>query len=318
MCEYIRSGVSDPAVRAAAEYAWRHFAGGRTDPAMLAWAAFWYVKHCVKFRQDEATMFRIRQQGEFDLLISPGVLVRMQKPAEDCDGFTMLVSAICTILGVPVVIATVAVDPDDRRRWSHVFPCALLDGGRRVLPLDASHGVGPGWKVPDAQIFRYQAFDLDGRRVDVRPTSGFRGLHGYVRRSRGMGDCVAGVDSQTGDACEMLSFPQYGGASNPTESPYPVVFTGTPNSSGGTDWKQLFSNLAADTSSALAKVFAPPAYQQTVRDPVTGAITSTTVSSFASPSSALNVGAGGISGLAWVGIGALAIFALVASSKRSR
>jgi len=177
MCDYIGAGVADPEVQRCAEYAWRRFGLGRSDPAMKAWGVFWWVKHCVKFRVDEATMFRVGSQGEQDLLIAPAVLVRMQDPAEDCDGFTMLAAAMLTALGVPVVIAIVAADARDRGRWSHVFPCAILPSG--VLPIAASPGVGPGWMVPPEHIYRWSAYSLDGRPVDVEPMR-YRGLHGYV------------------------------------------------------------------------------------------------------------------------------------------
>lgn len=184
MTDYIRSAADDPLVQRCADYAWRRFGMGSIEPAAIAWAVFWYVKHCIKFRLDEATMFRIGETDEQDLLIDPAVLVRMKDPSEDCDGFTMLEAAMLTVLGVPVVIAVVAVDPKDPRRWSHVFPCALLPGGR-VMPLDASHGVGPGWMVPRSRISRWQAFDLNGEPVDVQPSN--EGLHGYVRSGRGFG-----------------------------------------------------------------------------------------------------------------------------------
>lgn len=185
MCDYINQAYTDPVVRQAAAYCFDHFAAGRRDPGMLAWAVFWYVKHCVRLRTDEATMFRIGARDEFDLLIAPSVLVRMKEPAEDCDGFTMLCAALCSILGLPVFIATAAVSPDDPSRWSHVFPCAMVNGS--VLPLDASHGPGPGWMVPRSRIYRFQAWGLDGRPIDVGIAK-FQGLHGYMRT--GMGDCA--------------------------------------------------------------------------------------------------------------------------------
>ena len=101
---------------------------------MLAWAAFWFAKHNVKFVVDEAPMFRLGETGQQDLLISPSVLIRMQKPEEDCDGFTMLVCALLRCMGVPFVIVTIAASPDDPSRWSHVFPMALTP---QPIPLDA-------------------------------------------------------------------------------------------------------------------------------------------------------------------------------------
>lgn len=180
MCELIRESAADPLVQQCAAYAKKHFASGNNDPAWLAWGVFWYVKHCVKFRNDEATMFRVGEANQQDLLIAPAVLVRMKDPSEDCDGFTMLSAAMLTILGVPVVIATVAVDLDDPSRWSHVFLCAIING--RVKPLDTSHGIGPGWMVPRNRINRWQTWTLDGRKADVQVPS-YQGLNGYVSRS---------------------------------------------------------------------------------------------------------------------------------------
>jgi hypothetical protein len=250
MCEYIRGSIDDPGVRSAAEYAALHFAAGSTSPMALAWAVWWYVKHCVKFRQDEATMFRIGRQNEFDLLIAPSVLVRMSEPAEDCDGFTMLTAALCKILGVPVFIATIAADGRTPARFSHVFCCAMVDGN--VLPLDTSHGNAPGWMVPRQQIYRWQAWDLDARPIDVAPST-FQGLHGYSRR--GMGDALtdsflvdAGLDptaynTTTGGGTLVDGVLQSGPTMNPSGS--------------GLDLGSFFANLFGDAAS-VAKVAVAP------------------------------------------------------------
>lgn len=223
MCELIRKSCTDPYVQQCAEYARQHFAMGSNDPGALAWGVFWYVKHSVKFRLDEGTMFQIGERNEQDLLIAPEVLVRMKDPAEDCDGFTMLTAALLTCLGVPVLIATVATEAEDPSRWSHVFLCAIVNG--RVMPLDTSHGPAPGWMVPKHRIHRWQTWKLDGTPADVKIPS-YQGLHGYapagrrgglgqvrvggrvvmmpriqiVRRGRGFGqDDSTQVDDLTGD-----------------------------------------------------------------------------------------------------------------------
>ncbi len=183
MCRYIRESADDPVIQAAAQWAWSHFGGNSEDPGMKAWAVFWFVKHNVKFVVDEAPMFRLGEPNQQDLLISPSVLIRMEKPAEDCDGFTMLGAALLKVLDVPFTIATIAASPDDPERWSHVFLMAMLPTG--PLPLDASHGSGPGWIVPASHTFRWQCWDCDGRQVDVqRPRK--HSLNGYVRRGMGM------------------------------------------------------------------------------------------------------------------------------------
>ncbi len=185
MCAFIKDSATDPIVQGCAAYAKKHFAQGSSDPAMLAWGVFWYVKHCVKFRSDEGTMMQVGERG-LDLLTAPAVLVRMQNPSEDCDGFTMLSAAMLTILGVPVYVTTVATDLDDPRRWSHVFLCANVNG--RIIPLDTSHGKAPGWMVPRNRINRFQTWTLDGRPADVKIPN-YRGLHGYIG-GRGSGGAM--------------------------------------------------------------------------------------------------------------------------------
>jgi hypothetical protein len=307
MCEYIRAGAIDEQVKACADYAWRKFGMGLDNPALKCWAVFWWLKHSIKFRSDEATMFRVGEEGQQDLLIAPAVLARMKDPAEDCDGFTMMAAAMLSALGVPVVVATVAVDPRDPSRWSHVFPCALLPAGTspvgNVLPLDASHGSGPGWMVPPARISRWQAWDLNARPVDVAPMN-FQGLHGYRRTSeRGMGDDNSFNDFPTGDNTATVSFP--------------YLASGTPApSGGGLNWGNFWQGLVTQGVNLTSRILSPPAYQQTVRDPVTGQLISTTVRNGATGATALTAGAGGLSPvILYGGLGLLGLLVVMSMSK---
>lgn len=289
MCEYVRLAIADPLVRRCAAFAWRRFGQGLPSSDMKVWAVFWWVKHCIRFRQDEATMFRVGLEQEQDLLIDPRLLLRMREPAEDCDGFTMLGAAMASILGVPVYIVTVAASPDDRRRWSHVFLVALTRAG--VVPLDMSHGVGPGWMIPRGHIFRWQAWGLDGRPVDIAPAR-FQGLHGYVRTSsRGLGQ----DDYFLTDADYTAALPAASGG-------------------GGGNWAPWLQGLIQQGVDVVGKIYTPPAYQQTVRDPVTGQMLSTTVRNYASPSTALTAGAGSLAGVPpivwWAGGGLIALVVL--------
>jgi hypothetical protein len=331
MGDYIRKCASDPAVMGAAEYARKHFALGST-PAGLAWAVFWYVKHSVKFRQDEATMFRLGYKDEVDFLTAPDVLLRMQDPAEDCDGFTMLVCSMLLALGVPCAIATVAASPDDPNRWSHVFALALLPGG--ALPLDASHGVGPGWMVPREHISRFQAWDLRGGRIKVQLRNIGHGLHGYVSKRapnlgsyaarkawrvhrRGLGDTCyddLGNAVSCGDDTTQLS-------QTPTESPYPVLTTPgtTPASSSTATPAPPSSNLALAASlfttaaNDLTRVFGPQTV--TTYNPLTGQYTTTTPAGLVSTSATAPPGAGLSSPLLLLGL-AVGLGFLIMSGKK--
>ena len=158
MCEYIRESVSDPDIQSAAEYAFNCFARGRRDPFSLGWAAFWFVKHRVKRVLDEGALIRLGEPDQVDMLISPAVLIKMRDAAEDCDGFTMLTAALLAVAGVEQCIVTVACDPRDRKRWSHVFGMVHLANGE-WLPLDSSHGQAPGWMVPRNRLYRWQCLE---------------------------------------------------------------------------------------------------------------------------------------------------------------
>lgn len=182
MCYLIRGAIADEEVRRVAEHIRRRLTCNSSSPAAICWGVFWWVKHSIKFRTDEGTMFRVGRPNEQDLLISPTVLVRMKDPAEDCDGFTMVTAALLAILGVPALIATVAADLDDPTRWSHVFVCAIVDG--KLCPLDTSHGSGPGWMVPRHRINRWQTWSLDGKPTDA-PIPQRQGLQGYRRTGIG-------------------------------------------------------------------------------------------------------------------------------------
>jgi hypothetical protein len=289
MTDYIRKCVDDPQVQAAANYAWKHFASGRPEPDMKCWGVFWYVKHCIKFRLDEATMFRVGERDQQDFLTAPDVLLRMQSPAEDCDGFTMLEAALLQVLGIPVVIATVAADTADRSRWSHVFPCALLPGDR-VLPLDASHGPAPGWMVPPERIFRWQAWNLLGEPVKVEPRQ-HRGLHGYVRGGRGRVRWARGMGDYCSDGTFVSDISDCGsGVSviNPTPPSTPIS-SPAPSSND-----KFFQQLALGGEKIFGTVVAPPAYQQVTRDANGNIISSTTVAAgTGQPGSAIASALGG-------------------------
>lgn len=262
MAEYIRFGAVDPAIEATAEYAVRHFSfGSDRSPASLAWAVFWYVKHCIKFRLDEATMFRVGLEDEHDFLTAPSVLVRMKDPSEDCDGFTMLTAAMLSALGIPVYIMTVAANAKEPFRWSHVFVCAMVDG--QVMPLDTSHGIGPGWMVPRSRIFRLQAWDLDGNPVDDIGISSFGNLHGLYGAAHGMGALGCDFTDPNDLSCiDDGSMPVMSTQPLPTVTQTGGDFIQAPSSSGSSSsgsslnltsfFNSLFSNAASVAKVATA------------------------------------------------------------------
>lgn len=189
MGEYIRQSAADPLVQNCARYAAGPMSRIFPHPAF---GVFFFLKHRVRRVLDEGNMFRVGEPGASDMLIAPSVLLRMKDPAEDCDGFTMAAAAMLEALGISNCIATVACDPQEPGRWSHVFGMVQLPNGE-WMPLDCSHGSKPGWMVPASRISRWQAWDLDGNAIDVpMPVRSY--LKGYVpisrrRRRRGVGQC---------------------------------------------------------------------------------------------------------------------------------
>jgi hypothetical protein len=274
MAEYIRSAACDPVLQSIAESAWRRFGNSSPDPVMKCWAVFWFVKHYVRFVNDERTMLEVGvSDDEQDLLIHPSVLVRMKEPREDCDGFSMLAATLLKCLGVSSSLCTVAVNPRDPQRWSHVFVIAHWPGGS--MAMDTSHGAYPGWMVPIEHMTRWQAWDSDSGfpRDDVRPSQ--MQVHGLVPRgesmvirrgSRGMGACQSGEE--------------------------PECF-GSGSTGGGGNWASFFQGMAQQWSNILGARVVPPAYQQTIRDPQTGQLISTTVRN-TTASTALTAGAGSL------------------------
>ena len=237
MCEYIAAGVSDPVCQWWAAQARERWKPPGADASQLCWGVWWLVKHAIKFAKDEPRLFQIGEPEALDLLIAPAVLVRDPAPKEDCDGFTMLVCCLLKILGIPSVIVTVAADPSDSERWSHVFPMAQLGGAN--LPMDCSHGKFPGWMVPREHITRWQAWDLNGNPVQAFPAQSTNTLHGYLprgssmrrthRRRRGVGQVdTSGIDlsgsgydpsSFSTDTFDISSSPFVGPINNPSFSP---------------------------------------------------------------------------------------------------
>jgi hypothetical protein len=272
MAEYIRAGAQDPEVKRWAGNAVRTFAGGPMAPdAACAWSVFWYVKHRLTFAQDEPRLFQTGDAQALDMLIAPAVLVRMANPKEDCDGFTMLVCAMLEALreagaDVEPLIVTVAADPSDPTRWSHVFALARLASGE-VIPLDASHGRYPGWMVPKEHTSRWQSWGLDGQPANVARPESVR-LNGYAPRgsrmrgmSRGMGCTIGETDPTTGDT--IAGCVDDGSSSVTTSFPW---FTPSPSSTPGSsfNWSSVLNNLVS-TAGKVAGIAETPT--QTIRLP---------------------------------------------------
>jgi len=141
MVEYAGAAATSPIVRQAALAA----AAGFSSQASQAGAIWKWIRERIRFQTDEDTARPIAADPEnTEVLIPPDHLLRMARPAGDCDDFSMLAAAMLMSLGIPASFRTVAADPASDR-YSHVYVVAHTAEGR--LPMDCSHGRFPGWEV---------------------------------------------------------------------------------------------------------------------------------------------------------------------------
>ena len=145
----------------------------------------------MKFVHDDTIIRQLfNEDGHFELLIAPPVLLRMNDPRGDCDDFTMLVVALASIAGFDCGIVTLACDRRRPGEYSHVYGCAALPG--MLVPLDCSHGKHPGWEVPTRDIQRKTVWDLNGRVVSDE------GSADSAQSNGGLGAVPPGIPSLPG------------------------------------------------------------------------------------------------------------------------
>jgi hypothetical protein len=345
MAEQIRKCAQDPAVQAAARNALLKYSQGRTGAYAACWAAWWSIRHTLKFTSDDSLLRNIPTPNppELELLVAPSVMVRARSPQGDCDDFTMLICCFLQCLGVPWEIVTVAADPGDAQRWSHVYAVAILEDGRR-MPMDAAppDAKWPGWEVPADHILRYQAWNEDGQPVErerpIKRMQGYvrgRGWSGmgavprtrFVRRRRGMrglGDtyqcdddganCVTIPDptvSSSGDSIVEFS----DGTSCILGSAQCPIASSSSGSGLSTTTSSSFQNelnsLLNSWTQIAGRVIAPTT---TYTGP--NGVTITTPSSSTAASSLLSTSIGGISMSTILLLAGAAVLVMVFASKR--
>ncbi len=297
MCEQIAKSANDATVQRAASRAINQFRGGpfiagrlpANDPRAIAASCWWLAKSSIEFvHHDPMILMMWGETGQQQLLISPDVLVRMERPCGDCAVFTSFICACLRTAGVPFEILTAEVDPNRPGEYGHVWARAVMPDGSRV-PLDASHGSYPGWQVPREHIIRLQVWDESGQPIaDASP---WGGLHGYavrlLKRPRGMGAC--GTDPSSGEQwCTPDS---------------------QPSTAGGFNWGSFAANLANQWTQIGSRVIAPTTEYRSIGPQ--GQTIITTPGSAPIGGGTLLGGAGttggGLSTLALVGIGLVAL-----------
>ena len=166
MCEHIRNAKSDPIIRNVAAGLKRTRPFRSVAPSSVLCSLWYWVKLHVKFSQDDTLIRKLfNESGHYELLISPPVLLRMKRPQGDCDDFTMLICALCSVLGIDSRIVTLMCDRRRPGEYSHVFPIGYMADKQMWCPVDASHGDYPGWQVPQQAVTRRTEWDLNGNIV---------------------------------------------------------------------------------------------------------------------------------------------------------
>lgn len=325
MGEHIRKAADSPSFQAFARGAVRNFGGATlfgcapgdplSDPRAIAYAVWAWCKRNLKFIHHSKLMrWYLGIDNGYQLLIAPDVIVAALQSGDpgirergrrgDCAIYTMMECAMLTACGVPCEVVTVAVDRQQRDVYSHVFCYAVMPDGRR-LPLDASHGPHPGWQVPGYDVFRRQAWGLGGGMVADRGPR-FTGLHSYVSR-RGMGTAPPNEDA---DFQEGGSYIPPGPATMEFGNFGSDPFVASSGSGSSFDTGGFLASLANQWTQIGGRVLAP---QTTYVRNADGSISYATPGAAPVPTS-LTSSLGGGNTLIYLGLGAVALFAVVAMS----
>lgn len=127
--------------------------GGVRSQRDIASALFYWLRSNIQFVEDEQLMYE--QLGveparlDKELLIVPPVLLSMPQPMGDCDDFSLLLASMLLCAGIHPYFVTVAADPEDERKFSHIYVCACLRDEGAFMCLDAGNRlqmVPPGWE----------------------------------------------------------------------------------------------------------------------------------------------------------------------------
>lgn len=179
----IETGAADPVVQQAVIQAARGVGDWTRDQRGVCLGVWEWVRRHVNFVEDESQLTgALNLHGELELLIYPGVLLRMAQPAGDCDDFVMLAGAMLTSAGIPVEVVTVKADGQDPNRWSHVCLQAHTNDG--PVMLDCSHGRHLGWVAPRYyEIKGWGVIPAQGQALHARGAN----MHGLSALPNGYG-----------------------------------------------------------------------------------------------------------------------------------
>lgn len=296
MCRYANQSAGDPLVQRAANDAVRRYRGGPlysgagADPRAIANSVWWYTHSNLKFiHHDDMIRAMWNEPGQLQLLISPEVLLRTQRPAGDCAVYTMLECGMLRSLGVPYEVVTIACDPRQPGMFTHVYARAVIGANR--IPLDASHGSFPGWEVPRQHTTRKQVWNERGEPIEDQAR--WSGLHGYARRGLGVCDPYVG--------CYEAG--TFGGSSGTS-----------PQTSSGGGWTSFFQGALNQGINLAGRVFAPQTTYQ--RGPNGQVLLQTPGSAPVFGADLLTSTTGAIPGWVWLAGGGVVLLMMFKGGKR--
>ena len=247
-------------------------------------AIYSWIASRIHFRSDDPVLKSLLGlDNELDLLIRPARLLTMQRPAEDCDGFTMLACSMLLCAGVPCEIVTIKADPEDPGRFSHVYCQAILQDG--PLPMDCSqaaqHGYPIGWEAPD--YIERKTWGI------LKPQE--KGMHGYAGLGQGCSDNDPACTSDFG-------IPGVGGSPGIDLGTNPAA---TPAAGAPFNWNAIAQILTQGGVNIAKMASTPVGYVQYPNG---------TVANYGAGAAPLNLGAslGSVSPLILLGGGALLLF----------
>lgn len=251
----IEDSNSGPVIRATLQA----LAGAQPESLNKVAAIYRYCATKIRFVQDDRVLRAVMGlDNELDFLIHPARLLTMARPAEDCDGFTMLACSMLLAAGVPCEIITIKADPDDPDLFSHVYNEAQLEDGSRVV-MDCSqaaqHGYPLGWEAPG--WYERRGWGL------MQPARRNKGLHGLGVWGEAFG---GGDPSGGGDTTDFF----YTGAGTPGSIDFSNIsnagfdswlrdFNSSPGG-GGSDWLRSLSLFAPGVNAAVRNATIPPGY----------------------------------------------------------
>ena len=126
---------------------------GISSHRQVAHAIFYWVRGNIRFVEDETLLYQqlgVREEDlDKELLITPPVLLGMPVPMGDCDDFSVLLASMLLCAGLRPYYVTVAADPAEPQKFSHVYVCAELADEGTHLCLDAGNrlpAVAAGWE----------------------------------------------------------------------------------------------------------------------------------------------------------------------------